>query len=192
MDVISAISGRRSVRKYEREPVVRALLVRMVDAARLAPSTINLQPLEYVVVDDDDAVARIFPHARMGALLPQQKRPTVRERPAAYIGVVVNLEIMKSGYEYDVGFAAENMLLAAVSFGLGACFIRNIDRKEIRGLLGIPAGREIDSVIAVGYGAHNPVAEDTDGNDVRYYLDESGVHRVPKRTLEGIVHFNRF
>ena len=192
MDVISAISQRRSVRRYQRKPIDRALLVKMVNAARLAPSTINLQPLEYVVVDDDKTVRLLFPHARMGALLPKQKRPTEQERPAAYIAVLVNTTIMKAGYEYDIGCAAQNMLLAAVSFGLGACFIRNIDRSEIRALLKVPAEYEIDTIIAAGYPAHEPVAEDARGDDVRYYLDESGVHRVPKRTIEKILHVNRF
>ncbi len=192
MDVITAISRRRSVRRYRRKSVDRALLVAMVNAARLAPSTINLQPLEYIVVDDENIAGLLFPNARMGALLSEPNRPTEQERPWAYIALLVNTAIMKSGYEYDVGCAAQNALLAAVSFGLGACFIRNIDRNEIRVLLQVPAEYEVDSVIAVGHPAHEPVADDTEAGDVRYYLDESGVHRVPKRTMEKILHLNRF
>jgi nitroreductase len=192
MDVISAVSKRRSIRRYRRKPVDRALLVGMVNAAHLAPSTINLQPLEYIVVDDEAIAGQLFPNTRMGALLAERDRPTKQERPSAYIVVLVNSAIMKSGYEYDVGCAAQNALLAAVSFGLGACFIRNIDRNEIRVLLKVPAEYEVDSVIAVGHPAHEPEAEDTETGDVRYYLDESGVHRVPKRTMEKILHLNRF
>ena len=192
MDVLSAISSRRSVRAYQRKLVERELLARMVDAARLAPSAVNLQPLEYVVVDDEKTVGLLFPHTRMGALLPEDQRPKEHERPAAYVSVLVNEQIMKSGYEYDVGCAVENLLLVAASFGLGACFIRNIDRDEIRMLLEIPENYEIDSMIAVGYPAESPIAEDTEGSDVRYYHDGSGVHRVPKRTIKKILHFNRF
>jgi nitroreductase len=192
MDVMSAIEARRSIRRYERKPVDRELITKMLRAARCAPSTVNLQPLEYVVVDDEAAVALLFPHTRMGALLPKEKRPTAGERPAVYIAVLVNTAIMKSGYEYDVGCAVENILLAGVGFGLGTCFIRNIDRDEIRNLLEVPVEYEIDAMIAVGYPAHTPVAEDTRKGDVRYYLDGSGIHRVPKRAMEQIVHFDRF
>jgi len=192
MDVMTAVLARRSIRSYERKSVDRELLLKMIGAARLAPSAVNLQPLEYIVVDDEPAVSLLFVHTRMGALLPQEKRPTAGKHPAAYIAVLVNTAIMKSGYEYDVGCAAQTILLAAVAFEIGACFIRNIDRDEIRRLLAVPAGYEIDSMIAVGYPAHAPVAEDTDGDDVRYYLDESGIHRVPKRTMDKIVHLNRF
>lgn len=192
MDVISAVLARRSVRNYERKSVDRAFLMKMINAARLAPSAENLQPLEYIVVDDEATVALLFPYTRMGALLPQQKRPTAQERPAAYNTLLVNTAIMKSGYEYDIGCAAQNILLVAVAFGLGACFIRSIDRDEIRGLLKVPAEYEIDTTISVEYPAHEPVAEDTQRDDVRYYLDGSGVHRVPKRTMERVVHLNRF
>jgi nitroreductase len=192
MDIISAIRARRSVRSYKRKSVDRTFLMKMIDAARLAPSAVNLQPLEYIVVDDEATVSLIFPRTRMGALLPPQKRPTAQERPAAYIAVLVNKKIMNSGYEYDVGCAIQNILLAAVAFGLGACFIRNIDRDEIRDLLKVPADYEIDTMIAAGYPAHVPVAEDTQRDDVHYYLDGSGVHRVPKRTMERVVHLNRF
>jgi nitroreductase len=192
MDVFSAIRTRRSVRKYDRRPVDRASLLEMVNAARLAPSAVNLQPLEYIVVDDQDSVSRLFVHTRMGALLPARERPTAEVRPAAFIAVLVNTTVMKSGYEYDVGCAVQNALLTAAARGLGACFIRNIDRDEIRGLLAVPAEYEIDTVIAVGYPAQQPVAEETKGNDVRYYLDAAGIHRVPKRTMERILHLNRF
>ena len=192
MDVISAVRARRSIRRYDRKPVDRTLLLDMVNAARLAPSAVNLQPLEYIIVDDDAAVSRLFERTRMGALLPESERPTAEVRPAAFIAVLVNTGIMKSGYEYDVGCAVQNALLSAVAFGLGACFIRNIDRDEIRSLLAVPAGYEVDTMIAVGYSAQEAVAEDTGGNDVRYYMDGNGVHRVPKRPMERICHLNGF
>lgn len=192
MNIISAILTRRSIRRFERKPVDRALLLEMVDAARLAPSAVNLQPLEYIVVEDQTAVFGLFGNIRMGALLPEYKRPTVEERPAALIVVLVNTKIMKSGYEYDVGCAVQNALLAAVANGLGACFVRNIDREDIRTLLTVPAEYEIDAIIAVGYPAQRSVAEDTRSADVRYYLDGTGTHRVPKRAMEKIVHINQF
>ena len=192
MDTLAAIRTRRSIRKFHSRSVERDLLVKMIDAARLAPSVVNLQPLEYVVLDDNGLVKALFPHTRMGALLPENKRPTEADRPAAYIAVLVNTSIMKQGYERDVGCAVENILLAAVSLGLGACFIRNIDREEIGRLLSVPVGYEIDTMVAVGYPAQEPITEDTGGEDVRYYLDETGVHRVPKRRLERILHINRF
>jgi nitroreductase len=128
----------------------------------------------------------------MGALLLENEQPTAEARPAAFIAVLVNTRVTKSGYEYDIGCAVQNALLVAVANGLGACFIRNINRGEIRGLLAVPEEYEIDAIIAVGYPAHKPVAEDTQGAEVRYYQDGMGIHRVPKRAMERILHLNRF
>jgi nitroreductase len=192
MDILKAIRMRRSIRKFQRRAISRDILVQMIDAARLAPSAVNLQPLEYIMVDDEGLVRQLFPHTRMGALLPEGKRPTEDTRPAAYIAVIVNTAIMKNGYERDVGCAVENILLAAISFGLGSCFIQNIDREVIRQLLSVPEGHEIDTMVAVGYPADEPVMEEGKGKDVRYYLDQAGVHRVPKRRMENILHINRF
>jgi hypothetical protein len=47
-------------------------------------------------------------------------------------------------------------------------------------------------MVAVGYPADEPVMEEGKGKDVRYYLDQAGVHRVPKRRMENILHINRF
>jgi nitroreductase len=192
MDVIAAIHARRSIRRYDRRPVDRAFLLEMVNAARVAPSAVNLQPIEYIVVDDEAVVSGLFGLVRMGALLPEKDRPTAEVRPAAFVAVLVNTAVMKSGYEYDVGCAVQNALLVAVAHGLGTCFIRNINRDEIRTWLAVPAEYEIDSIIAVGHPAQRPEAEDTESSNVRYYLDKTGSHRVPKRTMAKILHLNRF
>lgn len=192
MDILKTIQTRRSIRKFQRRAVNRDVLVQMIDAARLAPSAVNLQPLEYIIVDDENLVRQLFPYTRMGALLPEEKRPTEDTRPAAYIAVLVNTAIMKKGYERDVGCAVENILLAAVSFGLGTCFIQNIDREAIRELLSVPEGHEIDTMVAAGYPADAPVMEENTGEDTRYHVDEAGIHRVPKRRMEKILHINRF
>jgi nitroreductase len=190
MDIMEAIHNRRSIRRFLRRQVSCESLAVLVDAARVAPSTVNLQPLEYIIVDDDVTVTTLFPHARMGALLPKHERPTEALRPAAYIAVLVNTSIMKSGFEYDVGCAVQSILLAALSLGLGACFVRNLNRDKIAALLEVPNGYLVDTLVAVGYPAYEPVVEDTD--DMRYYIDEERVFRVPKRKLARVIHLNRF
>ncbi len=55
--------------------------------------------------------------------------------------------------------------------------------KNIREILDIPFEYEIDTVIALGYKAHESFVEDND-ETVRYYLDEEGNYHVPKRPLE--------
>ncbi|MCK7496660.1 MAG: nitroreductase family protein [Comamonadaceae bacterium] len=62
-------------------------------------------------------------------------------------------------FEYDVGAAMENMILAALAEGVGACWLLSIDREKLKGVLGVPDGYRIDSVLALGYPAEEPAAE---------------------------------
>ncbi|MBS3736528.1 nitroreductase family protein, partial [Candidatus Bipolaricaulota bacterium] len=52
MEVSEAIRSRRSVRKFRDQRVPRKDLIELVDYARLAPSGMNKQPLEFVIVDE--------------------------------------------------------------------------------------------------------------------------------------------
>ncbi|HUU70189.1 MAG TPA: nitroreductase family protein, partial [Planctomycetota bacterium] len=52
MDALEAIAKRRSVRKYKTTPVPRELIEKVIDAGRRAPTAMNVQPWEFVVVTD--------------------------------------------------------------------------------------------------------------------------------------------
>ena len=52
MSSYELILTRRSIRQFKPDPVSRDILEKLVNSARLAPSGANLQPLEFVVVDD--------------------------------------------------------------------------------------------------------------------------------------------
>ncbi|GAG75930.1 unnamed protein product, partial [marine sediment metagenome] len=51
MSLYEVIISRRSIRQFQPEPIPREDLERMINAARLAPSAANLQPLEFVAVE---------------------------------------------------------------------------------------------------------------------------------------------
>lgn len=192
MEVKDAILGRRSVRRFSKEGISSDTLIDLVGFARLSPSTINLQPLEFIVVDDEEMVGEVFSFIKLGILLPEGERTKEDQRPRAYIVVLVNTKVMSSNYGRDVGAAVQNILLGATDLGLGGVFVASIDREKIRGLFGVPEKYNIDSVVGLGHPAEEVVAFDSDGDDMRYYRDEGGVHRVPKRRLQDILHINRF
>ncbi|MEW5901308.1 MAG: nitroreductase family protein [Acidobacteriota bacterium] len=189
--VYDLILLRRTIRQFKPEPVSRQILERLVNAARLAPSSGNLQPLEFVVVDDEDVKRLVFPCLRWASYITPRGNPKPGQEPAAYIIPLINLSVREKGYEYDVGAAMENMILTAVEQGLGACWLLSIDREKIAEILNLPWGYKIDCVLALGYPAESPVMEE--GQDtVKYWKDESDVLHVPKRSLKSVIHFNRF
>jgi nitroreductase len=185
------VAERRTIRRFKPEPLTRDLLERLVDVGRLAPSAANLQPLEFIVADDAALKAEIFPCLKWAAYIAPEGNPQPGEEPAAYIVTLANTKVREKMFEYDVGAAMENMLLAALAEGVGSCWLLSIDRDRLRAVLGVPDEYRIDSVLALGYPAEEPAAE-VMGESCRYWKDSAGRLHVPKRALETVVHFNRF
>jgi nitroreductase len=185
------IASRRTIRRFRSEPITRSVLEKIVDAGRLAPSAGNMQPLEFLVVDDDEIRRRVFPCLRWAAYVAPKGTPKPGEEPTAYIFPLANLSVRERGYEYDVGAAMQNMILTAWSEGIGSCWLISVDRAKIAEILAVPEGYKIDSVLALGYPEERPVTEEFKGS-VKYWKDEQGVLHVPKRKLEDVIRFNRF
>lgn len=73
----------------------------------------------------------------------------------------------------DVTIALENMVIAAEAQGLGSCWVGDFKENEVKKLLGIPDDLKVICLVAFGYPAEKP-------------------SRRPKKSLEEIVHYNRF
>jgi nitroreductase len=189
--IYATIVRRRTIRKFRPDPVTRVLLERLVDAARLAPSAANLQPLEFVAVDDAGLRAAIFPCLKWAAYIAPAGDPGPGEEPAAYIVTLANTAIREKMFEYDIGAATQNMILAALEEGVGSCWLLSIDRDRLRSVLGIPDGYRIDSVLALGYPAEDPAPEVLT-DSCKYWKDAAGRLHVPKRALPSVLHVNGF
>ncbi len=191
MNLYGLICSRRSIRQFKPEPVSRPILEKLVNAGRLAPSAANLQPLEYIVVDDEILRKKIFPLLKWAAYIAPEGNPKPGHEPTAYIIVLINQDIRDKGYERDVGAAVENMILAALSEGIGSCWIISADKEKIQEILHVPASYRIDSVLALGYPDEQPSVEEAK-DSIKYWKDKRGQLHVPKRTLENVLHFNGF
>lgn len=191
MSVYETILSRRTVRQFQHIPVPVSVLEKIVNAGRLAPSAGNLQPLEFIVVNEEEARRLTFPCLRWAAYIAPEGDPRPGQEPMAYVLCLVNLSIREKGYEYDVGAAMENMILTAWGEGLGSCWLISIDRPKLAQVFSIPEGYRVDSVLALGFPAEAPVVEPLE-ESVRYWKDRAGVLHVPKRKLEDVLHLNRF
>jgi len=185
------IQTRRTIRQYERRPVARQTLDMLVNAARLAPSAANLQPLEFLVVDDGTLCRSVLAHLKWAAYIAPDGNPKPGHEPEAYIVVLVNTDIREKMYEYDVGAAQMSMILAAWSEGVAGCWIMSVDKAALTPLLGLPKNMIVDSVLALGYPAERSMAEEYK-DSVKYWKDESGLFHVPKKRLDKVVHYNRY
>ena len=190
MDVHNAIISRRSIRSFQQKPITEELLKKFIDAARIAPSAANLQPLEYIIINDKGVCAEVFKTIGWAGYIKPTWAPAEEERPVAYIIILVN-DITNKWHQRDVGLASENIVLMAESEDIGTCIVYNVDRDKIRDMLYVPESSHIDSVIALGYKAEHPVMVDIK-DSVKYWRDEHEVLHVPKRKLEDVMHMNKF
>ena len=198
MKVYEAATKRRSVRRFKDKPVPFEMLEKCVEAARLAPSGRNNQVCEYIAINDPAILPGIFENIGGSIKLPPDKGgPRVPEQTArAYIIVLINKTFeggenrRKISY-YDVGMAAENIMLVALEQGLGSCAVLTFNENNLKPILNVPDNYDIALVIAVGYSDESPVAE-TSTNSVDVKVDEKSVRHVYKRKLADIMHRNKY
>jgi len=191
MNVYDLILQRRSIRLFQAKSVSRNILQKCVNAARLAPSAANKQPLEFIIVDDNKVKEQVFSCLKWAAYIAPKGDPKPGNEPQAYVVVLINRKIRDKGFEWDAGAAIENMILTALEEDVGSCWVISVDRERIRVILEIPKKYRIDSVLALGYTAEKPVLEQMK-DSVEYWKDKEGRLHVPKRKLEDIKHLNGF
>ena len=133
MDLEESIFKRRTIRRFKQDPISTETLKKLVDYARVAPVARNIQALEFIIVNGAEMKQKLFPLVRWANSLPEDQRtPEKGREPTAYILVLVNKKIKNAFVDFDVGAAVENILLGAISFGIGTCWMAAIDYKRIR------------------------------------------------------------
>jgi len=119
------IENRRSIRKFKADkPVTKEQLNCLLKAAMMSPSACNSRPWEFIAItkrETLDEIVRIHPYAAM-----------CKTAQSAVIVVALpqEKELPKGYFPQDCGAAAENILLEAVSMGLGACWCGIYPKEE--------------------------------------------------------------
>ncbi len=181
------VQNRTCRRFYQDVPIERKTLEELVDLARCSASAANNQPLKYMLCNDPEKNAAMFPQLGFAGRLTNWPGPVEGERPAAYIIILLDTEISKNPW-CDHGIAAQSILLGAREAGLAGCMHGGVKKEAVMELFGIPSRYEILLVISLGKPKEEVVIENAaPGGDIAYYRDENGVHHVPKRPLSEII-----
>jgi nitroreductase len=157
MEAFDAILTRRSIRKYKKKTISDEILQNLLRAAFSAPSAGNQQPWHFVILDDRkilNVIHTFHPSAKM--LMEADK--------AILVCGDLHLEKFKGYWMIDCAAATENILLAAHSFGLGACWLGIYPREGrvagMRKLLLLPTHIIPFALIALGYPAEIKAREE--------------------------------
>lgn len=187
MNLKEIVYKTRSYRRFDESfRIGTQILEGLVDLARMSASAANRQPLKYLIYNTPEDCERIYPDLAWAAYLKDWQGPAAGERPSAYIIILGDRSITES-FNADPGISAQTIMLGATEAGLGGCMIASIKRDALRNELKIPEQYDIILVLAIGKPAETVVVEDIRDNDVRYWRDASGVHHVPKRTLDELI-----
>ncbi len=180
MQVLECAKSRRTIRKFLDKPISEEVLKGYIDAARLAPSGANFQPLKYAIVQSEKMVSAVFDNVKWAGYLKGAYTPEKEERPTAYIAVFHDTAIPGTMAEFDAGAAIMTINLAAEADGIGCCIMGAIDRENICRILGTPPELKLMYIIALGYKKEHPVYVEMEQSKVEYYLENDTLH-VPKR-----------
>ncbi len=193
MELMELLETRRSYRRFQQREIPQEIIDEILQAARLASSAANRQPLSYVVVKGAAKVSAVFAKTNWaGYLPPEQGRPKAGEEPVLFIAVIINKDI-SANCDTDAGLAIGNMTLAAWNRGVGSCIIGACDKTALSEMFGLNDRQALHTVVAFGYPAHASriaeIGEAGDADAVKYYLDENRDYVVPKRKLSDVVKY---
>ena len=151
------IERRRSIRKFRPDiKVTREQLSQLLGAAMLAPSAKNRRPWEFIAITKReilDEIPRIHQHASMC------------KTATAAIVIVAIPQANPSAvfFPQDCGAATENILLEAVSMGLGSCWCGIFPKEELivpyRRLFNIEEPKIPFNIIAIGVPDEAPASK---------------------------------
>ena len=149
--LLKAIQQRRSVSRFKSDDVGQDKIDAIIEAARWAPSFINSQPWNILVVEDKET------RRRLRELAVTIASVGIEESPVTF---VVSVDPKKDPYHYveDGSAATQNMALAAHSLGLGSFWVgvydvsgnRASSEEKIKKLLNIPMEHRVISMLPVG------------------------------------------
>jgi len=142
LDIFDAVRQRKSVRSYASTPVPEEVLVKVLEAARFAPSAVNVQPWHFIVVRDEEKRAKIAKGCKYGKFLA--------ESPVVIVGCG-NKKASPTWYVVDTSIAIEHLILAATALELGTCWIGSFNNEDIHEIVTLPEEYEVIALIALGY-----------------------------------------
>ena len=168
METWDAITDRRNVREFADRVIPDSDLDTVLEADRIAPSSQNHQPWDFVVVTDPGMLRELsrvwqgghIAHAAaaIAVVIPDEEEPRARERN-----------------RFDIGQATMQMMIAAADRGIGSGHSAVGDQDLARSVLHVPQDKLVAFVIDLGYPADRPLRPGT---------------RSKRRPFDEVVHRN--
>jgi len=170
MEVFEAIQARRSIRSYESKEIPEDILNRILEAGRLSPSAMNLQPWHFIVVKDA---------AKRKALSAGRYAKFLSESPVVIVGCA-DKKRSEKWCVIDTTIALQSMVLTATAEGLGTCWVGSFDEGSVKSLLNVPDNFTVVALLALGYPKE------------KFDIASKLIRARSRKPIEDIVSFDEF
>lgn len=181
MEFNEVIRSRRSIRRFKSEPISDEQIKELMEAARLAPSGLNLQPWRYVIVKDKavrESISKAVPsaHVAQAPLIivccmdtKNFESTGARVQELHEAGAMANTSFssyssddffagknidefwIKSNLMLNTAISVEHIVLKAADLGLGSCWIGIFDKDGIKKAIGIDDRYDVFALLPIGY-----------------------------------------
>lgn len=161
---MEVIKARRSVRRFKNDPVSEENLVKLLEAARWAPSWANTQCWRFVIIKNQKVKEQL-----LEAFSP--KNPAYNALKEAPVVIAACAQSGLSGFYkgmpstprgelllFDAALAAQNLVLAAQALGLSTVMAGAFDNQAAAQALRLPPAVEAVMIIPLGYAQEIPPA----------------------------------
>ncbi len=148
MDFTRVITGRESIRSYDpTRPLDKAVLERILDAGRIAPSAANRQPWRFVVVSSREVLMQVR---------RSYQKPWFQDAPHILVvtGRTSEAWSRQDGWnsiETDLTIAMDHIVLAAENEGVGTCWVAAFEPAVLRSALGLGPDDRVYFMTPLGY-----------------------------------------
>jgi nitroreductase len=166
METWKAINSVRVVRRFTDEPIAPLHLDRILNAGRRTGSSKNRQDWAFIVVRDRENLRQLSKVGRYADHLATAPAAIALIRPDA------RDEHQLRTLMWDLGRAAQNMVLAAWALGIGSVPATVYDLELASRLLGLPPDRRCDFLLSFGYPADPETLSAPNRPGGRVALDE--------------------
>lgn len=167
MEFKELVQARRSVRSFDATEVTDEQIAAIIDAGLWAPSPLNLQPWEFIVVSDPEIKKQIkaVAEAAKQEVMDNEGPGWVAKYAMdwlleAPVFIIVVADSKKSGLGSFFGqgngaiqaaaACVQNMMLAAADMGLGSIWFTFFRPEKLKELLNVPENLDIAAVLPVG------------------------------------------
>ncbi|MCL1977758.1 MAG: nitroreductase family protein [Candidatus Bathyarchaeota archaeon] len=164
MELDSCIKGRRSVREYTQEPVVKEQIETILEAGTWAPTGMNRQPWRFIVIEDKQLIKLVSDETKelVKKAMPQLvTKFNTNQDIICYDAPMLILICTEKDPQWtqinllDCALAAQNMFLKAYESGLGTCYMGFVQflnsNPEVLRKLGIPENYDIQVPFIIGH-----------------------------------------